>query len=118
MPIYTMVAKNLLTWARNEIDAICRKFFWVGADQSVQGKCMVSWDTCCRLTELGGLGIINLRLTGYALQRRWLWLQRSDQEQAWSQLPIRTCPQVQAFFKASTFVVVSNGERTLFWEDR
>lgn len=79
---------------------------------------MVAWNTCCRPTELGGLGVSDLRLSGYALQTRWLWLQRTDQERAWSQLPIRTCPQVQAFFKASTFVVIGNGERTLFWEDR
>ena len=52
------------------------KFFWAGLDQSVQGKCMVAWDTCCRPTDLGGLGISNLRLTGYALQTRWLWLQK------------------------------------------
>jgi hypothetical protein len=38
-----MMAENLQAWARKEIDAICRKFFWARSDQSVQGKCMVTW---------------------------------------------------------------------------
>jgi hypothetical protein len=79
---------------------------------------MVAWKTCYRPTELGGLGISDLRLTGYALQTRWLCLQQTDEQRAWSQLPIRVCPQVQSFFKASTFKVLGNGHRTLFWEDR
>lgn len=27
VPIYAMMAEDLPTWARKEIDAICRKFF-------------------------------------------------------------------------------------------
>lgn len=41
VPIYATMAENLPPWARKEIDAICRKFFWVGSDQSVHGW---SWD--------------------------------------------------------------------------
>lgn len=58
VPIYAMMAENLPAWARKEIDAICRKFFWAGSDQSVQGKCMVAWPAYCRPTELGGLGSV------------------------------------------------------------
>jgi hypothetical protein len=70
-PIYSMMADNLPPWARKEIDAICRKFLWVGKDASVRGKCMVAWNTDCRPTEFGGLGITDLKLVGYALQTRW-----------------------------------------------
>jgi len=41
VPIYAMMAENLPSWVRKEIDAIWRKFFWVGSDASIQGKCMV-----------------------------------------------------------------------------
>jgi hypothetical protein len=37
VPIYSMIADSLPPWARKEIDAICRKFFWVGKDESVRG---------------------------------------------------------------------------------
>jgi hypothetical protein len=67
VPIYAMMAENLLPWARKEIDAICKKFFWAGKDQSIRGKCMVAWATCCRPTHLRGLGISDLKLAGHAL---------------------------------------------------
>ena len=118
VPIYAMLAENLPIWARKEIDAICRKFFWAGSDQSIRGKCMVAWPEVCRPTQLGGLGISDLKLTSYALQTKWLWLQQTDQDRAWSQLPIQTTPQVQAFFRASTFTAIGDGRTTLFWEDR
>lgn len=79
---------------------------------------MVAWPTVCKPTHLGGLGISDLKLAGYALQTRWLWLQHSDQDRAWSQLPIKTVPQVQAFFEASTFTQIGDDRRTLFWQDR
>lgn len=79
---------------------------------------MVAWPSVCRPTKLGGLGISDLRLTGFALQTRWLWLQEVDHDRAWSQLPISTAPEVQAFFRASTFTAIGDCRQALFWEDR
>jgi hypothetical protein len=118
IPIYSMMADSLPPWVRKEIDAICRKFLWVSKDASVRGRCMVAWETCCRPTELGGLGISNLKLVGYALQTRWLWLQKTDNARAWSELPIKADPEVLAFFKASTFTLLGDGNSSLFWEDQ
>jgi hypothetical protein len=70
----------------------CRKFFWAGSNHSIRGKCMVAWPGVYKPTQLGGLGITDLKLSGYALQTKWLWLQQTDQDQAWSQLPIQTTP--------------------------
>lgn len=95
VPIYSMMAENLPPWARKEIDAICRKFFWAGREESIKGKCLVAWPGVCRPTSLGGLGISDLKLAGFALQTRWLWLQKVDNDRAWSQLPIKTAPEVQ-----------------------
>lgn len=77
-----MIAKNLPPWARKDIDNLCRKFFWARSDTSVKGKCMVSWPAVYRPTNLAGLGISDLRLTGAALQTKWLWLQKVDHDQA------------------------------------
>jgi hypothetical protein len=41
----------------------------------------------CRPKELGGLGVPDLKLTSIALQTKWLWLQHTDTQRAWSQLP-------------------------------
>lgn len=100
---------------RHESDAICRIFFWVGKDASVRGKCMVAWEAVCKPTELGGLGVTDLKLAGFALQTRWLWLQKTSRNCAWSQLPIKTVSEVQAFFRASTYTIVGDGRTALFW---
>lgn len=34
--IYSMMAESLLPWARQEVDAICRRFLWVGKDESAR----------------------------------------------------------------------------------
>jgi hypothetical protein len=114
IPIYAMMADSLPPRARKEIDAICKKFLWVGKDAAITGKCMVAWDTCCRPTELGGLGIPNLKLQGYALQTKWLWLQKADNSRAWSQLPLRAEREVLAFFRASTYTILGDGNTSLF----
>lgn len=118
IPIYMMMVDSLPPWVRKEINTICRKFLWVGKGDDVRGKCMVSWGSCCRPTNLGGLGITDLKLASIALQSRWLWLQRTDTTRAWSELPIKTDEEVMAFFQASTFSVVGDGRATRFWTDR
>lgn len=70
IPIYAMIADGLPSWARREIDAICRHFLWADSDGNVRGKCMVTWVTCVRSTVLGGLGITNLRLADMAFQAK------------------------------------------------
>jgi hypothetical protein len=67
VPIYSMMADSLPPWALEEIDKICRRFLWAGGDSSIRGKAMVAWTTACRPKELGGLGISDLKLSGYAL---------------------------------------------------
>jgi hypothetical protein len=61
-----------------------------------------------------GLGINDLKLAWYVLQARWQWLQKTDSDRAWSQLPIQTSKEVQAFFKASTFTGLGDRQTALF----
>lgn len=93
MPLYAMLANGLPPWFRKEI-TICRRFFWAGKDDDVCGKCMVAWPSVCMPTDLGWLGVINLRLASIMLQARWLWLQQVDTDRAWAELPIKVAPEV------------------------
>lgn len=78
----------------------------------------MAWPAVCKPTQFGGLGISDLKLQGFALQTRWLWLQKTDQERVWSELPIKTVREVQAFFRASTYTIIGDGRTALFWTDR
>lgn len=118
VPIYATIADGLPPWAREEIDSICRKFLWTGTEGSVRGKCMVAWPVVCRPTDLGGLGVPDLHLTGIALQARWLWLRHTDETRVWADLPLSTSREVRAFFDMSTFTVIGNGRSTSFWTGR
>ncbi|KAG2541988.1 hypothetical protein PVAP13_9NG670114 [Panicum virgatum] len=100
--IYAVMADKLPPWVRTEIDAICRKFLWVGQEQSIRGKCTVAWPVVTTPAVFGGLGVINLKLSSWAMQTRWLWLQRTDESRAW----------------ASITISVGDGMRTKFWTDR
>jgi hypothetical protein len=115
IPIYTMLVDGLPPWARKEIDAICRRFLWTGKEESIRGKCMVAWATVCQPKDLGGLGVPDLHLTGIAQQTRWLSLCHTDEQRAWSELPISVPSDVQAFFSASTYTIIENGRTTRFW---
>ena len=118
IPIYTIIADGLPPWAIQEIDSICRRFLWTGKEGSIRGKCAVAWTAICRPTDLGGLGIPDLRLASIALQARWLWLKHTDATRAWAQLPIKASREVAAFFDASTFTLIGNGQSTAFWTAR
>lgn len=118
IPIYALIADGLPPWAQKEIAGICRRFLWTGKEGSIHGKCMVAWPTVCRPKELGGLGIPDINLSGIALQTRWLWLQQTDGQRAWAQLPLAASQEVSAFFVASTYTIIGNGRSTSFWTGR
>lgn len=65
-----------------------------------------------------GLGITDTRLTATAFESKWLWLQKVDSDRAWAELPLRASREAVDFFIASTYTVIGNGERTMFWTDR
>ena len=117
LAIYLMMSAKLPTWVIHEIDSLRRNFLWAGKDHAVRGKNLVAWPTVCTPISCGGLGVIDLRLSGFALRARWLWMQRTDDDRAWSALPIKIEPEVRALFDASVIVAVGNGTRTLFWLD-
>ena len=81
------------------------------------GCCLVAWEKVAQPINLGGLGILNLHVMGWALQIRWLWLAKTDSSRAWTCLEIPAQPQVKAMFSISVKSQVGNGRNTLFWTD-
>lgn len=71
-----------------------------------------------RPLNLRGLGIPNLKLQGWALQARWLWLQKTDASRSWRGLDLPIQPHARKFVDISIVTAVGNGANTLFWSDR
>jgi hypothetical protein len=61
---------DLPQWAHKAIDKIRRGYYWRGHKEAKGGHCLVVWDMECRPTNLGGLGISNLKILGWALGTR------------------------------------------------
>ena len=72
---------------------IRRGFLWRGRKEANGGCCLVGWEKVQMPLELGGLGIQNLEIMGWALQMKWLWWQKKLQQiehgQVWKSLPIQ-----------------------------
>jgi hypothetical protein len=67
MVVYLAMAVDLPPWAIKEIDKIRRRFLWTGRKEINDGHCLLACiKTCCPI-ELGGLGISDLQLMGWAL---------------------------------------------------
>lgn len=118
IPVHTAMAVALSSWAIECIDKRRRAFLWKGTEVISGGHCLLAWPNVCRPVKLGGLGIPNLRIMGYALRMRWLWFKRYDTTKPWAALPDEIEPQVMSMFQASVSMMVGNGKSTLFWLDK
>lgn len=117
IPVHISIACCLSDWAIKQIDRRRHVFLWSGTDSCSGGKCRVAWPSVCRPTDLGGLGILDLRFFGFALRLRWQWLSRVEPQRCWTTLPARTEKCVAAMCVASMSVVVGDGASTVLWTD-
>jgi hypothetical protein len=118
MLIYVFMAIDFPPWAIKAVDKIRHGFLWKGRRDVQGGHCLVAWVKVCRPIKLGGLGIADLKSLGWALRMRWLWLQKTEPDRPWADLPIHVHEQVRVFFAAAIYSEVGDGATTLFWTDR
>jgi hypothetical protein len=77
VPIHHFIAVQCPKWVHKAINKIIRGFLWKEHKDVKGGHCIVGWQRVCCPTNLGGLGILNLEVLGWALQMRWPWLQKT-----------------------------------------
>jgi hypothetical protein len=118
IPTYLLIAINVPQWVIKSIDKIRRGFLWRGRKEVNGGSCLVPWEVVTRPLKFGGLGIPNLKFKSWALQAKWLWLEKTDLSRPWHGLSLPVQRQVRQFFDLSVFTILGNGATTLFWSDR
>jgi hypothetical protein len=118
IPIYLLVAIKVPKWFIRAIDKIRRGFLWKGRKDANGGSCLVAWEKVMRPIDLGGLGIHNLEILGWALQMRWLWIEKTKPDRPWAGLEIPVYSNTTAMFALSVVTTIGNGRNTFFWSDR
>jgi hypothetical protein len=118
IPIYHLIVIPCPKWVVKAIDKIRRGFLWKGRKDVRGGHCVVGWNKVCKPLSLGGLGIHNLEILGWALNLRWLWLKKTQPDRPWAEFDVQVHPNVIAMFSASLCSIVGDGAGTLFWTDR
>lgn len=114
IPIHSMLALNIPMKIIKALSKICRGFLWCGKKEATGGHCAVAWDSVCRPKWAGGLGIPNLSWLNKALQARWPWLQKTDNEKPWAEFNIDVPAASHALYNTASRTIVGNGRSALF----
>jgi len=114
IPIYLLIAIRVPKWFIRAVDKIRRSFLWKGRKEINGGSCLVAWEKVMRPIDLGGLGIRNLEIMGWALQMRWLWIEKTKPNRPWAGLEVPVHSNTVALFAVSVVTSVGNEENTLF----
>jgi hypothetical protein len=67
IPIYTSIRLGLLPWLHKALQRIMTAFLWMRTEVVQGGKCLVAWKRVQCPLQLGGLGVLDLKLLGIAL---------------------------------------------------
>jgi hypothetical protein len=82
--IYTAMVLEFPSWAYKAMAKLQRSFLWRGSKEAKGGHCLLAWPKITRPKELGGLGIHDTQILGWALRARWPWLQRTEPGKPWA----------------------------------
>jgi hypothetical protein len=117
IPVHVSICCCLSAWATEEIYRRRRAFMWEGTDTVSGGSCQIAWPIVCVPKDHGGLGLLDLRILGYALRLRWEWMRRTEPNSAWAALPSAPERKVATMFSSSVYVEVGDGTSMKFWTD-
>jgi hypothetical protein len=73
--IYTAMVLESPSWPYKAMAKLQRSFLWRGSKEAKGGHCLLAWPKVTRPKELGGMGIHDMQILGWALRARWPWLQ-------------------------------------------
>lgn len=78
IPFHISLAINVPLGVLETIETMIRGFLCCSSESASGRKCAIAWVNVACPTIYMGIGILNLKLMGMALQMYWLWLARAD----------------------------------------
>ncbi|KAM0825207.1 hypothetical protein ACQ4PT_069705 [Festuca glaucescens] len=118
MPVFQIMAVHPPVWFIKRIAKAARGLLWANKDVATAGKCLASWKLVCSPKIYGGLGIPDLAARSVALRCHWLWQKWMDPNKPWNGLSLPIDDKVRSLFKASTTILLDDGDATQFWMDK
>jgi hypothetical protein len=118
IPIYHLIALNCPKWVVRAIDKIRRGFYGREGQMLEEAIVLLVGPRFVDLSIGGSLGIHNLKMLGWSLNMRWLWLKKTQPERSWSEFDFQVHPNAATLFSVSVCSFVGDGQNTLFWTDR
>ena len=114
--IYHIIALRPPSGTLLNITKLERAFLWAGSNKTTGAKCKVNWESVCRPTDLGGLGVLDLATFARALRLRWPWFEWSEPSKMWIGMD-NPCDELDRdLFYASTRITIGNGACAPFWD--
>jgi hypothetical protein len=118
LPVYLLTVLNFRKWSIKAFDKIRRNFLWKGRREVRGGCCLIAWDKIARHLELGGLDIPNPLTMSWALQMRWLLLQKTDPSKPCASIELNISSKARALFQTAMSTDIGNGAKTFFWKEK
>lgn len=112
LPLYHMSFYILPSWVINRIDQIRRAFLWKGGKTSHGISSLVKWEEVCKPRQMGGLGILDLRVFNTALLAKWWWQLIKEPYRPWASLILNLSCRHQHIWSFSP----SNAPTSPFWK--
>nr|GEV84782.1 putative ribonuclease H protein At1g65750 family [Tanacetum cinerariifolium] len=82
LPIVQRFKKKLVGWKGRCLSFRGRNFLW-GGESSKSKISLIKWEVVCKPKELGGLGVVPLRIKNLSLLAKWWSKLNSNKESLW-----------------------------------
>ena len=69
----------------NRLSAIQRQFLW-GGNREGKKIAWICWSQCCASTNMGGLGIKDIKILNNALLIKWKWMMFHQPDHLWNRI--------------------------------